>query len=162
MIYAYLVFVVLVALFSIVILFGAPYLPTLGPQRKAALDLLDLKEGQVLFEPGCGDGRVLAEAARRGITAVGVELNPLMALVAFIVTFRYRKNVKIIWGNFWTKQWPEADGVFLFLMDRFMDRFDNKMRETQKKPTKVASFAYKIAKKKPLREKNGVFLYRYE
>lgn len=158
----YWICVVLVICFAGVILFGAPYLPTLSKQRQSALDLLDLKKGQTLLEPGSGDGRVLLMAAKQGIKAVGIELNPIMYVISRIITFRYRKDIKIIWGNFWTVKWPEADGVFLFLMDRFMPRFNKKMEASQKKPTKVASFAYRIPGQKQVKEKDGVFLYHYK
>lgn len=157
----YWIFLVLVVCFAGVILFGAPYVPTLSKQRRTALELLDLKPGQILLEPGSGDGRMLVEAAKQGVKAVGIELNPIMYVVSRIVTFRHRKNIKVIWGNFWLVEWPETDGVFLFLMDRFMPRFNKKMAKTQKKPTKVASFAYKIPRKKITKEKDGVFLYKY-
>ncbi len=144
-----------------VLLFGAPYLPTLEKQRKTALDLLDLKKGQTLLEPGSGDGRILKLAAKRGINAVGIELNPIMYLVSLLVTFRYRKKIKIVWGDFWKVDWPEADGIFLFLITRYMPKFDEKMKTGRKKPVKVASFAFPIPGKKPVKEKDGVFLYEY-
>ncbi len=158
----YLIFVVLVLCFASVILFGAPYVPTLSKQRQTALELMDLKPGQTLLEPGSGDGRVLLLAAKQGIKAVGIELNPIMYVVSKVITFKYRKNIKIIWGNFWLVKWPESDGVFLFLMDRWMPRFNKKMADTQKTPTKVTSFAYEIPGKKKVKEKAGVFLYLYK
>lgn len=161
MAYWYIAAVLLALCFGGVILFGAPYLPTLSRQRKVALEMLDLKKGQTLIEPGSGDGRVLAEAARKGINCIGIELNPILVVASLIVTWKYRKNVKIIWGNFWNKDWSEADGIFLFLMDRHIDRFDKKMKSLPQKRRLVASFAYKIQNKRMVREKDGIFLYEY-
>lgn len=152
---------IFVGLFAFVLLFGAPYLPTQKAQAKAALDLLDLKPGQTLYELGCGDGRVLKRAAERGIHGVGYELNPLIALIARIHTWKYRKTVRIIWGNFWKADVGRADGVFVFLLDRFMEKLDKKMNQEVKKPTKVASFAFKIPNKKIIRTKDGIYLYQY-
>ena len=61
----WLIVVCVVGLFSFaaVLLVGAPYLPTLRPQVLTGLDLLHLKKGQTMLELGCGDGRVLLEAA---------------------------------------------------------------------------------------------------
>src|SRR5215813_12979466 len=87
--------------FAFVVFFGAPFLPTLQPQITAALDLLDLKPGQTMLELGCGDGRVLIAAAERGIVAVGYELNPLLAAVAWLRTRRYGKQVKVLCGDYW-------------------------------------------------------------
>jgi 16S rRNA A1518/A1519 N6-dimethyltransferase RsmA/KsgA/DIM1 with predicted DNA glycosylase/AP lyase activity len=161
MLYAYLTVVFLVMCFSVVLLFGAPYLPTLSKQKETALDLLDLRPGQTLLELGSGDGRVLLAAAKRGIKTVGIELNPILFVISLIVTFRYRKDVKIIWGNFWSKKWPETDGIFVFLLDKYMPKLDKRIKTGQRKPTKVASFAFEITGKKPTKEKDGVFLYGY-
>lgn len=162
MTYIYWIGIFIIICFCVVIFFGAPYLPTLSGSRKIALDILDLKKGQTLLEPGCGDGRMLVEAAKRGLNCVGIELNPVMYLISLIVTFRYRDQIKVIWGDFWRMDWPEVDGVFLFLITKFMPKFDKKLKLTQKKPTKVASYAFEVPGKKPVKEKLGVFLYEYK
>jgi len=38
------------------------------------LDLAECRAGDVVYDLGCGDGRVLVAAARRGARAVGYEL----------------------------------------------------------------------------------------
>lgn len=156
--YILLTFLVLVLAFGVVILRGAPYLPTLDAQAKAALELLDLQPGQMLLELGSGDGKVLLAAARSGLNAVGIELNPFLVVVSRVRTWRYRKQVRIIWGDFWHVQWPECDGVFTFLLGRFMGRLDERMRVVQKP---LVSFAFKVPDRKIAAEKAGVFLYRY-
>src|SRR5579859_4724806 len=113
---------VLLMCFGGVLLVGAPYLPTLSPQVKVALDLANLEAGQTLLELGCGDGKVLIAAAKRGIKSVGYELNPIIAAVAWIRTRRYRKLVTVIWGDFWSRPWPEADAIFVFLLPRLMNK----------------------------------------
>lgn len=148
--------------FSTVVFFGAPYLPTMRRQSEAALDLLDLKSGQTLIELGSGDGRVLKLAAKRGINAVGYELNPLLALFSAIYTWKYRRKVRIIWGNYFAKKWPEADGVFVFSIKKYMKKLDKKISQYPYRPLKVASFAFKIPGKKYEAEKAGVFLYLYK
>jgi hypothetical protein len=65
---------VVLVCFGLVLIVGAPYLPTLTPQVEAALDMLDLKPGQTMLELGCGDGKVLIAAAKRGWHCVGYEL----------------------------------------------------------------------------------------
>jgi hypothetical protein len=152
--------VIVILCFSLVILFGAPYLPTLKKQKTIALDLLALEPGQTLIEVGSGDGRVLKAAAERGIYAVGYELNPILVLASWLVTLKHRDKVKIIWGNYWSKKWPDADGVYAFLHTDYMKKLDKKMRETRKK-TKLASVTFKIPGKKNIKEKDGVFLYQY-
>lgn len=151
------IFAVLIA-FGGVLLRGAPYLPTLEKQALTALDLLELKPGQTLLELGSGDGKVLVLAARAGLNVVGIELNPFLVLVSWLRTRRYRKQVRIVWGDFWRLEWPSCDGVFVFLLGRFMPKLDARMRGV-KKP--LVSFAFKIPGRKADAEKDGVYLYRY-
>jgi hypothetical protein len=148
-------------LFGLVIFVGAPYLPTMKNQSKAALDLLDLKKGQTLLELGSGDGRVLRAAAKRGLNAVGYELNPILIVVSYMVTFKYRKQVRIKWANYWQVDWSGCDGVYVFLLDKYMLKLDKRLKTTKPRPKKLASFAWKIPGKKISAEKDGVFLYEY-
>lgn len=153
---------ILVICFGGVLLFGAPYLPTLEPQIEAALELADLKPGQTLLELGCGDGRVLAAAARRGLNAVGYELNPLLAALAWARTRRYRGQVRVVWGDFWRRPWPPAEAVFTFLLQRYMDKLDFRLKAYPHKPVRLVSFAFKIEGRKARSEKQGVYLYLYD
>lgn len=148
-------------IFGVVVFFGAPYLPTLSNTKKNALDLLDLKPGQTLLELGSGDGRVMVSAAQRGLYVIGYELNPLLVLISIYQTRKFRSQVKIIWGNFWNKEWPECDAIYVFLIDKYMDKLDKKIRTHYKKPILVASNSFKISGKKPLKESHSVYLYGY-
>ncbi|HYH36197.1 MAG TPA: hypothetical protein VD706_01725 [Candidatus Saccharimonadales bacterium] len=161
MIWLQIALVVVIICFSAVLLFGAPYVPTLKPQVRTALELADLSPGQTLVELGCGDGKVLVAAAEQGINAVGYELNPLLVLIAWARTRRYRRQVKIIWGDFWRKPWPPAEAVFTFLLPRYMKKLDKKLVQYQYKPVKLVSFAFTVPRKRPSIEKNGVYLYTY-
>jgi SAM-dependent methyltransferase len=161
MIWLELAALIILLCFGAVVLFGAPYLPTLSPQVKVALELADLKAGQTLLELGCGDGKVLIAAAQRGINVVGYELNPLMALVAWLRTRRYRKQVKVIWGDLWRQEWPPADAIFTFLLPKFMSKLNKKIMQFTDKPVKLVSFAFAIPDREPDQVKNGVYLYRY-
>jgi 16S rRNA A1518/A1519 N6-dimethyltransferase RsmA/KsgA/DIM1 with predicted DNA glycosylase/AP lyase activity len=107
---------IIILLFGFVVFFGAPYLPTLNPQVKTALNLADLKKGQHLLELGCGDGKVLIAAAKQGIRVTGYELNPILVFICWLRTLRYRKLVRVVWGNFWQVSLPKADAIFVFLL----------------------------------------------
>ena len=148
--------------FGSVLLFGAPYLPTMRRQREAALDLLDLKPGQVFYDLGCGDGRLLRAAAKCGLRAIGYELNPFLALVAWLSTRRYGSLVSVRWANFWRADISDADGVFVFLITPFMTKLDDFMRSQKfTNQVKLASYAFQIPGRKPAKKSNGVFLYNF-
>jgi len=147
--------------FTFVIAFGAPFLPTLKVKVPTSLDLIDLKKGQTLLELGSGDGRILKAAARRGLYAVGYELNPFLVLYSKIYLWKYRKQTKVIWANFWKKKWPKADGIFVFLLQPYMEKLDKKIIQEYKGNVKLVSFAFTIESRKPAKEKDGLYLYKY-
>jgi hypothetical protein len=154
--------IILILGFGVVIFVGPPYLPTLRKQIDTALDLLDLKEGETLLELGSGDGRVMRVAAARGLNVVGIELNPFLVVISWIVTFKYRKQVRIVWDSYWGAPWPRADAVFTFMLPRYMAKLDVRMRKWRPDtPIKLASFAFSIPDKDPILTKDGVNLYQY-
>ncbi len=149
-------------LFAFVVAFGAPYLPTLGKQVEEALDLIDLKPNQKLLELGCGDGKVVVAAAERGMQVIGYEINPILAFICWARTRKYRGKVKIVWGDSWKQDFPETDGIFVFLLDKYMEKLDKKIvHSKQKNKIKLVSFAFKIPEKKFVKEKSGLYLYEY-
>lgn len=152
----------LVFAFGFVVFFGAPYLPTLQPQMETALDMLDLTEGQTLLELGSGDGRVMVAAAERGWNVIGYELNPVLALYSWLRTRKYKGRVKVVWGNFWWRKLPQADGVFVFLLQKYMSKLDKKITQDISRPVKLVSFAFHIPGRKPQQEKDAVYLYEYK
>lgn len=161
MVWILLIGLVILYSFSFVLLFGAPYVPTLTPQVEAALELVNLKPGQTLLELGCGDGKVLIAAAQTGLHVVGYELNPLLALVAWLRTRRFKGSVRVVWGNFWTTDWPPAEGIFTFLHPRFMKRLDKKIVQSTMQNVKLVSFAFEIPGRPIAAKKKGVLLYEY-
>lgn len=153
---------ILIFCFGFVLLFGAPYLPTLTKQLEAAIKLAELDESQTMIELGCGDGRVILAFAKKGVRVVGYELNPILYMICKLRLWRYGDKAQVIYGNFWNKDWPQADVVFTFLLDRYMSRLDDRLNSYEHKPVKLISYAFKIPNKKPKKSKNGVFMYIYK
>lgn len=158
--FALVVFTILI--FGFVILFGAPFLPSLKQQINSSIDLAGIKKGQTIIDLGCGDGRVLSIAAKNGLFAIGYELNPILVLIAKIKTYKYRHKVTVVWGNFWQAELPRADVIFVFLVNQFMPKLETKINAYKFKPIKVVSVGYQIPKKPALTSKNGVFLYEFK
>jgi len=158
----WLIILAAVGLFSFVVFFGAPYVPTMKAQRRAALKLLDLQAGQTLYDLGCGDGQLLVEAAKQGIKSVGFELNPLLVLVAKARSLQHRSLIRVRWANFWRADLSAADGLFVFLIGHYMAKLDRKLSRETLKPIKLASVAFKIPGRQTAAHQRGVYLYDYQ
>lgn len=141
--------------------FGAPFVPLLKPEIGPVLDGLKLRRGETLVDLGCGDGRVLKVAAKRGIKGIGYEISPLIYLAAKVNCFKYRRLVKIQLANFWRVNLPEADAVFVFAIGRYMEKLDRFLAGQIKQPTKVLSYIYDIPGKVPAKTGRNYFIYHY-
>jgi hypothetical protein len=153
---------VIVLIFGSVLLFGAPFLPTLKDQTVKALKLLDLEPGQVLIELGSGEGTILREAARHGIKSIGYEINPLLVIYSKLACWRYRGLIKIHWRNFWNMSLSDIDGIYVFLLKPYMPKLDAKIENEITKSLKVVSFAFAFPDRKPVKEISGLMLYIFE
>lgn len=153
--------ILLVLLFGFVVFFGPPYVPTRRKQVNTALDMLALHPGQTMLELGSGDGRVMRAAAQRGWNVVGIELNPVLVIISRLLTWKYRKQVRIIWGSYFGVKWPDADGIFTFMLGRQMKTLDSRI-VAWRRPVRLASFAFAVPGRTPSQKKDGVFLYEYK
>ena len=139
--------------------FGAPYLPTHRRSIKPALELINLKPGELLLDLGAGDGRLLVAAARLGWRAVGYELNPLFWLISYWQTWRHRHSVSIKLANYLKSDWPaNTAAVYIFGSTRAMSALAKKLKQWQT-PIRVVSYGFKLPGYAPSRVQNGFFVY---
>ena len=54
----------------------APYVATPEDVVERMLDLAEVKKGDIVYDLGCGDGRIPIAAARRGARGVGIDFDP--------------------------------------------------------------------------------------
>jgi hypothetical protein len=88
----------------------------------AMLDLAGVGAGDVVYEPGCGDARILIAAMQAGAQrGIGVEIDPSLAEVAYAraQAAGLLDAVEIHWGNALHVDMSEATVVFLFMGEGF-------------------------------------------
>ena len=96
------------------------------------LELAELKEGDMLYDLGSGDGRIVIEAARRyGVRGVGIEADPLRVAVSrLIVRLKGVQGlVIIVRGNFFRESIAEANVVTLYLTQKTNRRLRQRLLE---------------------------------
>src|SRR3989338_8043413 len=88
---------------SVIALFftRVPFVPTPKRNVEIIIDQLDLKPGQVFYDLGCGDGRFLLEAEKRGAKAIGFEISPWAYCRAKINLAWHKSQAKIFYKNFY-------------------------------------------------------------
>ena len=119
-----------------------PYVPTPMPVVEGMMRLAEIQKDDILYDLGCGDGRILITAARKyGIRGVGVDLDPerirecrenaKKAEVDHLVQF-YQKNL-------FHTDFHEATIVTLYLLPSVNIQLRPKLLDELSPGTKVIS-----------------------
>lgn len=151
----------LVSFFAIGAMRGAPFLPSRKLAVERALKLLKLKPGELLLDLGSGTGTVVVAAARRGVRVIGYEINPILWFISWLRLRPYGQLASVKLRNYWNKALPRAEGIYVFLIDKYMPKLDAKLAAEIKQPTLLASFVFKIPGRKIIAQEAGLYLYRY-
>jgi hypothetical protein len=86
------------------------------------IELARIRRDDAIYEPGCGDARVLIAAMKAGArSGVGVDIDPNLAEVAYaaVKSAGLQDKVEIRWGNALTVDMSNTTVVFLFMGEAF-------------------------------------------
>jgi protein-L-isoaspartate O-methyltransferase len=148
----------------------APYV--VSPQEivDRMLELADLKPGEMLYDLGSGDGRVLITAVVRfKAKAVGVEISDTLvdSTNARIRRLGLDNDAQVIHGNFLDVDLSPANVVTLYLATDANEMLRPNLEKYLKKGSRVVSHEYAMAGWKPKLvdkgpEGHGHTIYLYE
>jgi len=96
-----------------------PYVPTNQETVEEMLKLAGVKPGDVVYDLGCGDGRIVITAAQKfGATGVGVDLNPerIKEANANAEAAGVTDKVKFVLGDLFEFDFSEANVVTMYLL----------------------------------------------
>lgn len=139
-----------------------PYVATNRKKIETIMKFADIKQGQTVVDLGSGDGRLLIKAATLGAFAVGYEINPFLIGVTLVHAKLkgVAPNVSVYKSNLWKADLKIADVVFVYAKRRTMARFEEFVYKNCQKGTRVVVNTNPFPGKKPIKEENGVFLYK--
>jgi SAM-dependent methyltransferase len=167
----------ILALFLVVFAAGAAqrppdvrYEPTPPEVVEAMLDLAGVKAGDVLYDLGCGDGRIPIAAVRRGARGVCVDIDIQRIAEARVNARRAGVEGRIAFRHedLMTTELREATVVTLFLSAQLNDRLHPKLRRELRPGSRVVSYWHSMSRWKPDRsltvkgffgEDNPLFLW---
>jgi len=135
-------------------LFVAPYVASPVPVVRQMLLLAELKPGELVYDLGCGDGRVAIMAAQEfGAKAVGIELRGDLVKQALDKVFELglEGRVKILQSDLFKVNVSPADVVFLYLTTSANEKVKPKLESELKRGTRVVSHDYEVLGWKPFK-----------
>jgi ubiquinone/menaquinone biosynthesis C-methylase UbiE len=127
--------------------------------------MADVKAGDVLYDLGSGDGRIITMATKEfHATSVGIDINPFWILWtrAKIVLFRLSDKVKVIWGNFFNHDLSKANIVILYLFQDTNNRLKPKLERELKPGTRVISYIFTFDGWNPEKVDHESKIYMYK
>lgn len=148
---------------------GAPWVPLEPFVIQNIIDMAKIKKGNVFYDLGSGDGRVVIAAAIAGAKAYGIEIDPFRVLYSRICIFLFglSKQAKIIHKNIFDVNLSNADIIHTYLLQETNDKLFPKFEKELKENTTIVSSAFNYPKLKPiLINPNGpiygpLYLYKY-
>ncbi len=132
----------------------APYVPSPEPIVDRMLEIANLKPGEVLYDLGCGDGRVLIAAVQKyHAKAVGVELNSKIYKRAEdrINLLGLQNHIQLIHGDLLDVDLSDADVVTLYLMRSSNEGLRPRLEKFLKPGARVVAHDYPVPGWKPNR-----------
>lgn len=122
-----------------------PYVPTTPTIVDAMLKLADVSNRDVVYDLGCGDGRIVIAAAKQfGARGVGIDIDPALieqaranakaAGVESLVTFRVE--------DMFSTDVKDATVVALYLLPSVNRRLAPKLRQELKRGTRIISNSF--------------------
>lgn len=160
----YLVLLLLLGTFAYAGLSAAPWVPTRKRHIDRALSLADMKQGETFVDLGCGDGRLVVAAARRGFRSIGYEISLIPYLLALVRRFPVRDRCQIRYQSLWKADLRNADVVYIFLMPESTDKLIEKFRREMKPGSRIISYVWQLHGWEPEKidvVKNDLKLYLY-
>jgi len=127
--------------------YAAPYVPTPMNVVREMLRFAEVGRDDVLYDLGCGDGRMLLAAAlERGSRCVGIEVREdlVRAAVKSIDEAGLGTRVKVIQGDMFEQDLCEATVVALYLLSTVNLHLKPKLEAELKGGTRVVCHDYGI------------------
>lgn len=148
----------------------APWVPTWKKDLPRIFRLAQLQPGEVFYDLGCGNGKVVVYAVRHyAVQAIGVELS--VPLWCYCVVRRWlagATNAQFRFGNLFRQNLTNADVVYVFGMPQSLQKkLLAKLQRELKPGARVISYTFAIhglqpvAVDKPTPKDITIYLYQF-
>jgi SAM-dependent methyltransferase len=132
----------------------APFVPSPTDVVRRMLEIAGLAPGELLYDLGCGDGRVVFTAVREfGAKGVGVDLMPRLVAEAQAEASRLGlgDRARFISGNLFDVDLSEADVITMYLLTGANEKVRPKLERELRKGARVVTHDFPITKWDPNR-----------
>jgi cyclopropane fatty-acyl-phospholipid synthase-like methyltransferase len=148
--------------FILPFLVGAPYEGIKEKPLNQMIKVTNPKKSDIAVDLGSGDGRIVIAFAKKGIKAIGFEINPFLVIYSRrkIKKLKLEDKAKIFWKNFWHAEFKEYSIITTFQYFTVSKKLEEKINNECKKGTKIVSHYWKFPNLKIKKQVEKIYLYK--
>lgn len=146
------------------------FLPTPADAIEAMLDLAEVTSEDMLYDLGCGDGRLLIRAAQRwGTRGVGIDIDPMQIQAAQTQAAAAGVETQLTFrqGNLYECDFSSATVVALYLLSHLNLRLRPRLLKELRPGSRVISHQFdmgdweptRVVKLEPSEEESTLYLW---
>ena len=123
------------------------FVPTPNEVIEKMLELAKVTPKDVVYDLGCGDGRIVIAAAKKGARAVGIDIDPqrIKEANANAKAEKVTGRVRFVENDLFESDISEATVVTLYLLNRLNEKLKPKLMKELKPGTRVVSHAFDMS-----------------
>jgi cyclopropane fatty-acyl-phospholipid synthase-like methyltransferase len=139
-----------------------PYVPSIPERIETMFELIEVSPGQKSLDLGAGDGRVVIEFAKRGLDAIGIEIDPNLVKLANknIKEAGLEEKVQVFEKDFWDEDFSKYDVITIYGITDIMKRLEEKFEHELKPGTLVVSNGFRLPYWEPFAKHKFVYAYK--
>lgn len=141
----------------------APWWRTKKNVARAAFKMVNLKNGDIVYELGSGEATALIVAVKEfGAKGVGIEIDPIRFYLSKFTVWRkgLGSEIKLIRGDIFKEDLSQATVIYAYLVPKTLNRLIPQFKKELKKGTLIISYKYEMnLSVKREDKKNGLRLY---
>jgi len=141
---------------------GSPFVPTPYTIVDQLLTLTRVGKGDIVYDLGSGDGRILISAAKKGAMAIGWEINPILVVWTIISSLfaGVKGYVKVNVSDYRGAPLYDATVIVVYSLPERLYEIEKMIRKQCKRGTRIISYRFPLQTFTPKQQKNGIYLYR--
>ena len=128
------------------------YVPTSPEMVEVMLKMADVKPGEMVYDLGCGDGRIVVTAARDfGARGIGVDIDPerIRESRQNVRDAKVEDRVQIKYADLFEMDFSDADVVALYLLPALNLRLRPRILDELRPGTRIVSNSFDMDDWKP-------------
>lgn len=132
--------------------YDVPFVPTPQAVVEEMLRLAGVKPGDVLYDLGCGDGRIVVTAAQRyGVKAIGIDIDPIRIAESQknAKAANVTDKVKFIEMDLFQADFRDASVITMYLLTSVNRRLRPKLLSELKPGTRLVSHSFDMGDWQP-------------